>query len=152
MKVFTIGFTKISAEGFFTALRKSGAKRVVDVRLNNVSQLAGFAKRQDLKYFLREICSMDYVHLPELAPTQPLLDAYRKAKGDWAAYERGFQDLMRARRIEETVSRDVMNDGCLLCSEDTPHHCHRRLVAEYLRDQWGDIEIEHLGAARTIGQ
>ena len=145
MKVFTIGFTKKTAQQFFEALRRSGAKRVVDVRLNNVSQLAGFAKRDDLKFFLKEVCGMDYVYLPELAPNQEILDEYKKRKGDWGIYESRFIALMSERRIEQTVSREVVADGCLLCSEDKPHHCHRRLVAEYLRKHWGNVEIAHLG-------
>lgn len=145
MKIYTIGFTKKTAQRFFETLRKSGAKRVVDVRLNNVSQLAGFAKRDDLAYFLGKVCDMQYVHLPELAPTQDMLDAYKKKGGDWETYERRFLDLMEKRRIEETIPKEVINDGCLLCSEDKPHHCHRRLVAEYLKQHWGDVEISHLG-------
>ncbi len=144
MRVCTIGFTKKSAEAFFTAIRRSGAKRVVDVRLNNVSQLAGFSKRDDLRYFLRTICGVEYVHVPELAPTQDLLDAYKKHKGDWSVYERAFLALMKSRRIEETISPDVIDGGCLLCSEEAPHQCHRRLVAEYLKAHWGNLEIVHL--------
>ena len=144
MKLFTIGFTRKPAERFFGLLRASGARRVVDVRLNNVSQLAGFAKRDDLRYFLSEVCGMGYVHLPELAPTKEILDDYRKRGGDWKTYEAQFLDLMRQRRIAESVSRDIVADGCLLCSEDRPHRCHRRLVAEYLNDQWGGVEITHL--------
>jgi uncharacterized protein (DUF488 family) len=145
MKLFTIGFTKKTAQRFFELLKSSGAKRVVDVRLNNVSQLAGFAKRDDLAYFLKEICGMEYVHLPELAPTQEMLDDFKKHKGDWGAYEGQFLRLMKERHIEATVLREVIAEGCLLCSEDKPHHCHRRLVAEYLKDHWGDVEIAHLG-------
>ncbi len=145
MKIFSIGFTKKSAQKFFEALRVSGAKRVVDVRLNNVSQLAGFAKKNDLGYFLKSICDMDYVHLPELAPTQSMLDEYKKGGGSWSVYEQRFRDLMRERRIENKVPREVIADGCLLCSEDKPHHCHRRIVAEYLGDHWGDVEVKHLG-------
>lgn len=145
MKVFTIGFTKKNARQFFDALRKSGAKRVVDVRLNNVSQLAGFAKRDDLAFFLREVCGMEYVHVPDLAPTQEMLDGYKKLNGDWDAYARRFLDLMEARRIEEHIPKGVVAEGCLLCSEDKPHRCHRRLVAEYLRERWGDVDISHLG-------
>lgn len=145
MRVFTIGFTKKSALRFFELLRKSGARRVVDVRLNNVSQLAGFAKKDDLAFFLKEICGMEYVHMPELAPTQEMLDAYKKERGDWATYERRFLELMQQRHVEATVPREVVADGCLLCSEDKPHHCHRRLVAEYLAERWGDLEIAHLG-------
>lgn len=144
MKIYTIGFTKKSAEKFFEMLRLSGAKRVVDVRLNNVSQLAGFAKRDDLKYFLREVCGMDYVHVPELAPTQDMLDAYKKAKGDWGEYEKRFVGLIERRKIEDTVSKDLIAGGCLLCSEDRPHQCHRRIVAEYLQARWGGCDIKHL--------
>lgn len=145
MKIFTIGFTKKSAQRFFELLRASGAKRVVDVRLNNVSQLAGFAKKDDLAFFLREICGMEYIHLPALAPTQEMLDGYKKQGGDWKAYEIRFIELMKRRRIEETVPREMIADGCLLCSEDKPHHCHRRLVAEYLKQHWDDVHIAHLG-------
>lgn len=145
MKLSTIGFTKKSAKRFFELLRVSGAKRVVDVRLNNVSQLAGFAKKDDLAYFAKTICGIEYVHLPELAPTQDILDDYKKHGGDWKIYESRFMDLMKQRRIESTVPKEVIADGCLLCSEDKPHHCHRRLVAEYLKQHWGDVEIVHLG-------
>lgn len=144
MKVFTIGFTKSSAESFFSRLQKAGVKKVADVRLNNVSQLAGFAKKDDLRYFLRAICGIEYEHHPELAPTQEMLDAYKKQRGDWAEYERRFLDLMASRRIEEVVPRDALDGACLLCSEDKPHHCHRRLVAEYLKEKRGDLDIVHL--------
>ena len=144
MKIFTIGFTKKSAETFFTRLRNAGVKRLVDVRLNNVSQLAGFTKRDDLRYFTKAICDIDYAHLPELAPTKDILDPYKKHKGDWGLYERQFLDLMQARRIEQTIPREMLDGGCLLCSEEEPHHCHRRLVAEYLKEKWGDVEIEHI--------
>jgi len=145
VKLFTIGFTNKSAEHFFTAIAASGAKRIVDVRLKNVSQLAGFAKKQDLAYFLKEICGIDYVHVPLLlAPTPRLLEDYRKGRIDWPQYEREFLSLMRDRQIERALPRATVADGCLLCSEDRPHQCHRRLVAEYLNDAWGDIAIEHL--------
>jgi len=149
MRVYTIGFTKKNAEQFFESLRASGARRIVDVRLNNVSQLAGFAKRDDLKYFAREVCGIEYVHLPMLAPTQEMLDRYKKARGSWQQYESDFLELMRERAIETAVPREVLQDGCLLCSEDQPHHCHRRLVAEYLNEKWGGVEILHLGRSTT---
>ena len=145
MKIFTIGFTRKSARRFFGLLHSSGARRIVDVRLNNVSQLAGFAKKDDLAYFLQAICGMEYVHLSELAPTKEMLDDYKKHKGDWSTYERRFLALMTQRRIERTLSRELLADGCLLCSEDTPTHCHRRLVAEYLDRHWGGIQVIHLG-------
>lgn len=143
MKIFTIGFTKTNAAGFFGRLRDSGARMLADVRLNNVSQLAGFAKRDDLAWFARELAGMDYRHVKEFAPTQPMLDALKKQKGEWTTYERAFLDLMAQRRIER--HDPVALDGaCLLCSEDTPHHCHRRLVAEYLQARWPEVEIVHL--------
>jgi uncharacterized protein (DUF488 family) len=145
VKIFTIGFTKKSARKFFEILRKSGVQRLIDVRLNNVSQLAGFAKRDDLAFLLKEICGIDYVHLPDLAPTQEMLDDYRKKHKDWDKYEKQFLELMRKRRIENKLPKEVVADGCLLCSEDKPHHCHRRLVAQYLREHWGDVEVRHLG-------
>jgi uncharacterized protein (DUF488 family) len=145
MKIFTIGFTKKSAETFFTRLKTAGVKRLIDVRLNNVSQLAGFTKKDDLRYFTKTICSIDYVHLPELAPTSEILDHYKRQKnGDWELYERQFLDLMRSRHIEDKASREMLDGGCLLCSEETPHQCHRRLVAEYLKEHWGDVQIEHI--------
>jgi uncharacterized protein (DUF488 family) len=144
MKIFTIGFTNKKAQDFFGKLRSASVKRVVDVRLNNISQLAGFSKKDDLKYFLREIGGIDYVHVPELAPTKELLDAYKKFKGDWSVYEKEFLELMERRRIEATLAKDLIDDGCLLCSEDKPHHCHRRLVAEYLQRHWPQVSIEHL--------
>lgn len=144
MKIFTIGFTKKSAEQFFSRLKQPGLVRLVDARLNNVSQLAGFTKKNDLKFFLREICKIDYVHLPELAPTQDILDAYKKNGGDWAVYEEQFLALLAARRIEDKLDKTLIDGGCLLCSEATPEHCHRRLVAEYLRGKWGNVEIQHL--------
>jgi uncharacterized protein (DUF488 family) len=144
MRLYTIGFTQKSAETFFETLRKSGAKRVVDVRLNNVSQLAGFTKKQDLAYFLSTICGMDYKHVPLLAPTQDMLDEYKKHRGSWPDYEEKFLQLMRERRIEHEVSHELLDDACLLCSEDKPANCHRRLVAEYLKDRWSEMEIRHL--------
>jgi len=145
MKLFTIGFTEKPAQEFFGALKKAGAKTVVDVRLNNDSHISGFARQKHLVYFLKDICGIGYVHLPELAPTEAMFDEYKKRKGDWNTYERRFLDLMEKRRIEDKVSKEVIAGGCLLCSEDKPHHCHRRLVAEYLKRHWGNIEISHLG-------
>jgi uncharacterized protein (DUF488 family) len=144
IELFTIGFTRKTAREFFTSLKDAGVRRVVDVRLNNDSQLAGFSKKEDLAYFLREIGGIEYVHLPELAPTQDILDAYRKHKGDWGIYEKQFLDLMARRQVEKTVRPDLLDHGCLLCSEHLPHHCHRRLVAEYLNTKWGGIKTKHL--------
>jgi len=144
VKIFTIGFTKKSAEVFFTRLKKSGVKRLVDIRLNNVSQLAGFTKKDDLRYFTKAICGIDYIHLAELAPTQEIIDAVRKQQIEWSEWEKRFLELMRSRQVDKKVSRELMDGSCLLCSEEKPEHCHRRLVAEYLREKWGDVEIEHI--------
>ena len=143
MKIYTIGFTRKSAEEFFNKLCKAGVKRIIDVRLYNTRQLAGFAKKNHLPYFLQVICGIDYLHRLELAPTEDILKAY-KQDGDWSVYERKFRSLMAKRRIEKTVPRSICDGACLLCAEDKPHHCHRRLVAEYLREKWGNVEIIHL--------
>ena len=143
--MLTIGFTKKTAEQFFTKLTSAGAQRVLDVRLNNVSQLAGFAKRGDLKYFLQAICGIDYIHLPELAPNQTMLDAFKKQKGmEWSEYSDRYVQLLRERKVEEKLDQSLLQNGCLLCSEDKPHHCHRRLAAEYLSQHWGNAQIIHL--------
>jgi uncharacterized protein (DUF488 family) len=144
MNVFTIGFTEKPAKRFFELVKGSGTKRVVDVRLNNTGQLAGFSKRDDLIFFLREICQVDYVHVPELAPTADILDAYKKHGGAWPVYEAEFLSLMEKRRIDQSIARDVIDQGCLLCSEHKPHHCHRRLVVEYLERKWGGLTTTHL--------
>jgi uncharacterized protein (DUF488 family) len=144
IRLYTIGFTKMSAREFFSRLRESGVQRVVDVRLNNSSQLAGFSKKEDLAFFLKEIAGIDYVHLPELAPTQEMLDAYKKRKGDWKVYEQEFLELMARREVEKRVQPGQLQRGCLLCSEHLPHFCHRRLVAEYLSSKWGGTQTEHL--------
>ncbi len=142
--LFTIGFTKKTAQEFFTLLSNAGVKRIIDTRLNNISQLAGFAKRKDLEYFLKEITDIDYIHILDLAPTQDILDNYKKKKGDWETYEHNFLDLVKKRQIENKISPELLDRGCLLCSEAKPHNCHRRLVAEYLNDKLGNINICHL--------
>jgi len=144
-KVSTIGFTKTTAEGFFERLLNAGVKKVVDVRLHNTSQLAGFAKADDLAYLLKRIGGVEYVHQPLLAPTDPMLKSYKKEKGDWHEYERRFLGLMSERHIEDRFKPAMFDGVCLLCSEATPHHCHRRLVCEYLNEKWdGVLEVRHL--------
>ena len=142
--LFTIGFTKKTARDFFELLTKAGVKRIIDTRLNNVSQLSGFAKRKDLEYFLKEIAGIEYIHLLDLAPTTDLLNPYKKKQSDWQTYEKSFLDLMKQRQIENKVTSDILDGGCLLCSEASPHHCHRRLVAEYLDNKLGNINIFNL--------
>jgi len=145
MEICSIGFTQKTAEQFFTLLRRAGIRRLLDVRLNNSSQLAAFTKREDLAFFLKEICGADYRHEPLLAPTQDILDVYKKNKGSWLDYETKFLALMADRKIEDKIDRALFSvPTVLLCSEPTAEHCHRRLVLEYLRDKWGDLTITHL--------
>ncbi len=145
MEICTIGFTQKSAPQFFGALRDAGIKQLVDIRLNNVSQLAGFTRKGDLPFFLREICDAGYLHEPLLAPTQELLEDYRKNGTDWSAYEVRFNALMAERRIEDAIDRNLFSTPTvLLCSEPTAARCHRRLVVEYLSAKWGPIAVSHL--------
>jgi uncharacterized protein (DUF488 family) len=145
MEVCSIGFTQKTAEQFFTLLKRASIRQLLDVRLNNVSQLAGFAKREDLRFFLKEICGAEYRHELLLAPTQEMLDEYKKNRGPWPEYETKFLALMADRKIEEKIDRSVFAvPTALLCSEPIAEHCHRRLVLEYLRDRWGDLRITHL--------
>jgi hypothetical protein len=125
-------------------LKDAGIGRLLDVRLNNASRLAGFARRADLPYFLERLCDAEYVHEPRLAPTREILDAYRKG-GGWPNYERAFLDLLRERRVEETLDRDLFEvPTVLLCSEASAEHCHRRLVLEYLDREWKGVRAKHL--------
>ncbi len=143
--LFTIGFARKSARDFFESLRKAGVRKVVDIRLNNVSQLAGFTKKHDLAYFLEAIAQIRYEHRPELAPTKEILDGYKKKRMTWPQYEELFNRLIAQRQIESLVRPEQLQGACLLCSEPTPEKCHRRLVAEYLRAKWGDtVRILHL--------
>jgi uncharacterized protein (DUF488 family) len=144
-KAYSIGFTKRTAEGFFETLKKAGIRQLIDIRLNNVSQLAGFTKRDDIKYFLRNICLASYRHEVDLAPSQEILDAYKKENGNWSNYEKSFLELISKRQIENRIPRTTFDiPTVLLCSESTPEKCHRRLVLEYLKSKWGDIDIIHL--------
>jgi uncharacterized protein (DUF488 family) len=142
--LFTIGFTQKSAETFFTSLTDAGVKRIVDIRLNNTSQLAAFAKRDDLAFFLKAIGDMEYLHRPDLAPTRELLDGYKKKEIDWERFEGAFLELCEERHIENLVTRESLDGACLLCSEPAAQHCHRRLAAEYLAQRWGGVRVVHL--------
>lgn len=144
MKLFTIGFTKKTAEEFFTKLKQARVRCVLDIRLNNSSQLSGFAKQKDLEYFLKELAGIHYFHMPQLCPTNEILDAYKKRKITWQEYEDRFVDLLTQRRVEDEVRMELLDHGCLLCSEDKPDHCHRRLVGQYLSQKLGGLEIVHL--------
>lgn len=145
MNIYTIGFTKKNAETFFKFVKTSNIKTLIDVRLNNVSQLAGFAKKDDLKFFLRELCSTEYVYAPELTPTKEILDPYKDGKMTWKAYEDKFLNLMSQRNIERSIRPELLDHGCLLCSEHEPHMCHRRLVVEYLNKSTDlNLTVKHL--------
>lgn len=145
MEIYSIGFTKRSAESFFEALREAEIEVLMDVRLRNESQLAGFTKKDDLAYFLRRLLHADYVHEQRLAPTEELLSAYRKRQIKWDEYETRFRSLIEERRIEKVLEKRIFERRtCLLCSEFTATHCHRRLVIEYLAEKWGNVKAVHL--------
>lgn len=144
MELFTIGFTQKSAEEFFGLLKRAGIRHLLDIRLHNSSQLAGFTKQTDLTYFLREICGASYEHQPLLAPTKEILKAYRQDK-DWEAYEHSFHVLLSERRAETLYSPEsFVTRTVLLCSEPKADHCHRRLVVEYWKSYWDGLQIIHL--------
>lgn len=145
MRLYTIGFTHKGAREFFEALKGEGVKKLVDIRLNNTSQLAGFTKKEDLRYFAQALCGCTYHHLPSLAPTREMLDALKKHGGSWDSYEPRFQALMKERGAIEALERSFFEEPCcLLCSEASPEHCHRRLVAEALQRRWRGLEVIHL--------
>jgi uncharacterized protein (DUF488 family) len=145
MEIYSIGFTQKSAREFFDTLKAHGIERLLDVRLNNTSQLAAFAKQADLAYFLHEICGAAYEHEPLLAPTQEMLDAYKKQKGSWEDYTEAYLSLIRTRKVESVLSKkSFQKKTVLLCSEATAEHCHRRLVLEYLQQHWEGVTIRHL--------
>lgn len=145
MTTFTIGFTEKPAERFFLLLREAGVKSLLDVRLNNTSQLSGFAKRDDLEFFLREICEISYREVKDLAPSKLILADYQKKTLDWNRYEDLYLNELSKRSVERLVERDWFDQGCLLCSEHKPHFCHRRLAVEYLNKHWEQkLSIKHL--------
>lgn len=145
MEIYTIGFTKKSASEFFGRLKEAGIKRLIDVRLKNVSQLAGFAKAKDLQFFLREICGAEYIHELLLAPTKNMLDTYRGKDIDWDEYKKDFLDLLAERKVEEKIDKNIFNvPTVLLCSEPEADRCHRSIILEYLNSKWGGIEIVNL--------
>ena len=139
--LYTIGFTKKNAKKFFGLLKNAGIKKLIDIRINNSSQLAGFAKGADLEFFMKEICNADYVHITDLAPTKELLKDYQDKVIDWTGYTIIFNKLMQSRRIAERYRVEDLDQCCFLCTEDTPEKCHRRLVAEYIKNHNPDKEI-----------
>ncbi|MFN2225064.1 MAG: DUF488 family protein [Anaerolineae bacterium] len=143
--VHTIGYTRKSLERFIRLLQEAGVDAVIDVRLRNTSQLAGFSKRDDLAFLLRQGFSIEYEHRPDLAPTPEIRDAYRD-DGDWPAYEVAFNELLVQRQATE-IGRDLLakyERPCLLCAEPTPERCHRRLVAEWWAGRLPGVEVKHL--------
>lgn len=145
LNLYTIGYTEKSAEYFFTKLKNTTAKKIIDVRLNNVSQLAGFTKKNDLAFFLKTILNWEYLYCPELAPTKDILDDYKHKKITWKDYEARYLELLRRRRIERVVTKEILADSVLLCSEKSPEFCHRRLAAEYLNEKFDNFfSIIHL--------
>jgi uncharacterized protein (DUF488 family) len=145
VKIYTIGFTKKSAEHFFQLLKDHQVGRLIDVRLKPGGQLAGFAKQDDLAYFLRQLVECEYHHFDFLAPSEDILKSYRQDK-DWQRYEQRFEALMDERHVMSRLDPAFFAGRacCLLCSEDAPDRCHRRLVAERLARHWPDVEIVHL--------
>jgi uncharacterized protein (DUF488 family) len=145
MKLYTVGFTKKSAERFFTLLVKSGVTNLIDIRLHPGGQLSGFAKQPDLEYFLSRLSNCSYRHMPELAPAEDVLSDYRKDR-DWERYTLRFEALMDERKIPSILDKRHFFEEtcCLLCSEATPEKCHRRLVAERLASSWHGLEVVHL--------
>lgn len=145
MEIMTIGFTRRSARDFFTTLERAGVERLLDVRLRNTSQLAGFAKRDDLAFLLAGLVGATYDHRVDAAPTPELLDAYRDGRVDWDDYAAAIRDLLAQRAIEQAWDPDdFARPTVLLCSEPTADHCHRRLVIEHLAQHWDDVTARHL--------
>jgi uncharacterized protein (DUF488 family) len=144
IKLYTIGFTNKSAQTFFELLRKNEVKTLTDTRINNVSQLSGFAKGNDLAFFAKEIGNMNYTHDIDLAPTKELLANYRDKTITWQEYEIEYLNLLDIRKIGEKIDLEKLHENCFLCSEHTPEKCHRRLLAEYLQHKYNSIEINHL--------
>ena len=142
---YTIGFTKKSAEKFFELLKSYEIKQLVDIRISNGSQLAGFAKGKDLEYFLKQICKINYKHITDLAPTKELLDKWHKEEIDWTEYVKIYTDLLKERDIVKKYGIKSFDGSCFLCSEEIPEQCHRRLLVEYLKDKSvEEVKIVHL--------
>lgn len=144
MQLFSIGFTRTSAEHFFGRLKEAGVRRIADVRLSNTSQLAGFAKRDDLEYFAQALAGIGYLELPLLAPDAALREAWRGGKLKWPGFAARYQALLADRQVERRLDPALLEHACLLCSEATPEHCHRRLAVEYLQGHWPDLRVLHL--------
>ncbi|ATZ61346.2 MAG: DUF488 domain-containing protein [Methanosarcinales archaeon Met12] len=144
MKIYAIGFTKKSAKEFFEVLKRNNIEQIIDIRLNNTSQLAGFTKKDDLVYFLKELCDIDYYHFKFLAPTKEIRDRYIKSK-EWDVYANEYIELLESRKVIDKLDKPFFERRtCFLCSEASADHCHRRLLAEYLKEHWDDVKVVHL--------
>jgi len=144
MRIYTVGFTRKSAQEFFDTLKRNNIKQIVDIRLNNTSQLAGFTKKDDLQYFLRELCGVDYYHFKFLAPTKEMREQYAKSK-NWGIYAREYIKLLQSRNILDKLDKSFFGrETCFLCSEASAEHCHRRLLTQYLKEHWEDVEVVHI--------
>jgi len=144
IKLFTIGFTKKTARQFFETLSKNKVKKLIDIRINNRSQLAGFAKGSDLEYFTKAIANIEYEYIPDFAPTKELLSDYQNKKIDWTAYQKSYRQLIEQRKISSRYDVAGFDHACFLCSEETPERCHRRLLTEFFQEGNSDIQIIHL--------
>ena len=144
MTLFTIGFTQSTAENFFSRLKKAKVKILLDTRLNNQSQLAGFAKKDDLPYFLSKIAKIKYSHMPQLAPSKTILDDYRHKKISWKVYEKRYLELIKKRNVKKLFKLSQLKDACFLCSEAKPDHCHRRLLSDFFMQKFKKLKVVHL--------
>jgi len=144
MTLFTIGFSGKSAESFFSSLGDAGVRRLLDIRLNPAGQLSGFAKARDLPFFLHALCRIEYHYVPTLAPPRFLLDSYRSKLIDWSEYERVYLATLKERAAASSVNADLLEAGCLLCSEESSRRCHRRLAAEFLANHFPALRVQHL--------
>lgn len=145
-KLYTIGFTQKSAKTFFESLKNNNIETIIDIRLNNTSQLAGFAKFPDIAFFLNELCAINYIHDTKFAPQKTTLKNYKNKTIDWEQYVAEFDNTMKSRHIEEYIRKNYrnLNNMCLLCSEPTAEKCHRRLIADIFKSQYTHLEIIHL--------
>jgi len=144
LDLFTIGYTKKSAEKFFGIISENKIEIVADVRLYNSTQLAGFSKSWDLKYFLKQICNCSYIEMQEFAPTRSLFDNYKKGYIKWHEYERVYNEFLNTRANLDFFGAFQNKRICLLCAEDTPECCHRRLLAEKIAITYDNVTIVHL--------
>jgi len=144
IELYTIGFTKKNAQKFFNLLSSNKVEKIIDTRVNNTSQLSGYAKADDLKFFAKEIADISYFHNIDFAPTKELLSKYRKKEMSWDEYEIEYLNLLDIRKINKKVDIEKLHQNCLLCSEHDVDKCHRRLLAEYLKEVNPNVSVTQL--------